>query len=153
MISSWPLTQTGLMLRLAVWVWGVSWPELARTEGCPNLNTLTSAHLEIQFFVSPAPRVSQGPADWGDGETGGHCVLAQLTRARQDRGLPESEKCEHMDTILKRILMIFCLQSVRKISVHCSPASGRRGQWHRGPGGGGHDGGGHRGAGGGGDGQ
>ena len=54
------------MLRLAWLVLGLSWPVLARREGCPYLGhgTWDSEHLNLLLLLEPAAMTMTGSAHW-----------------------------------------------------------------------------------------
>ena len=60
------------MLRLAWLVLGLSWPVLARREGCPYLvhGTWDSGHFNLLLLLEPAAMTTTGSAHWGQGEAG-----------------------------------------------------------------------------------
>ena len=60
------------MLRLAWLVLGLSWPVLARREGCPYLahGTWDSGYSILLLLLEPAAMTMTGSAHWGQGEAG-----------------------------------------------------------------------------------
>ena len=60
------------MLRLAWLVLGLSWPVLARREGCPYLahGTCYSGYFNLLLLLEPAAVTMTGSAHWGQGEAG-----------------------------------------------------------------------------------
>ena len=60
------------MLRLAWLVLGLSWPVLARREGCPYLahGTWDSGYSILMLLLEPAAVTMTGSAHWGQGEAG-----------------------------------------------------------------------------------
>ena len=60
------------MLRLAWVVLGLSWPVLARREGCPYLahGTWDSGYSILLLLLEPAAMTMTGSAHWGQGEAG-----------------------------------------------------------------------------------
>ena len=55
------------MLRLAWLVLGLSWPVLARREGCPYLahGTWDSGYSNLLLLLEPAAMTMTGSAHWG----------------------------------------------------------------------------------------
>ena len=71
------------MLRLAWLVLGLSWPVLARREGCPYLahGTWDSGYSNLLLLLEPAAMPMTGSAHWGQGEAGVAGAGPQLARA------------------------------------------------------------------------